>query len=86
MRLKKWNIESEQISGYLSGSDRYPDGTYIKTSRVITAVYDGELLLIKTQNSVYECYEKDFVGDPEQLLIFIRVFAEDQGGTTKVFS
>ncbi len=84
MRLKNWTVQSEQISGYITGSDRYPDGTYIRTSRVITAVYDGEMLLVKTQNSVYECYEADYQGDPEQLLIFIRIFAEDKGGSTHV--
>ncbi len=84
MRLKNWSIQSEQISGYISGSDRYPDGTYLKTSRVVTAAYDGEVLLVRTQNSVYECYTEDYTGDPKQLLIFIRIFAEDLGGSTHV--
>ncbi len=84
MRLKKWTIQAERISGYISGSDRYPDGTYIKTSRIVAAAYDGEVLLVRTQNSVYECHEKDYIGDPEQLLIFIRIFAEDLGGSTHV--
>lgn len=82
MKLKKWKIQSEQISGCVVGSPRYPDGTYIKTSRVIAAAYDGQTLLVRTQNSLYECDKKDYVGDPEQFLIFVRIFAEDKGGNT----
>lgn len=84
MKLKRWTIHEEQISGYVEGSRRYRDGTYIKTSRVVAAVYDGQTLLIRTQNSIYECDKSDYVGDPEQLLIFIRVYAEDQAGNTTV--
>ncbi len=83
-KLKRWTIHEESISGYVSGSDRYREGAYIKTSRVVAAAYDGKVLLVRTRNSVYECAEADYVGDPEQLLIFIRIFAEDQGGSTTV--
>lgn len=86
MRLKKWNIDlnEETITGLVSGSRRYPDGTGIRTSRVIAAAFDGDVYLIRTQNSTYECFENDFVGDPETLLIFNRTIVDDQEGTTQI--
>ena len=56
----------------------------MRTSRIIAAAYDGEMLLVHTQNSVYECHESDYKGDPEKLLAFIRTMADDDGGTTQV--
>lgn len=84
MRLKNWNIGDETINGYVSGSSKYPDGTFVETSRVMAAAYDGELYLISTQNSTYECYEKDYAGDPEKLLIFARTMVEDRSGTREI--
>lgn len=81
MRLKRWNIVNDTVCGLLFGSSRYPNGTKIRTSQVVAAAYDGEILLVKTQNSVYECYEKDYIGSEEQLLIFIRAMVEDKDGT-----
>ena len=51
MRLKNWTIQDDTISGYIYNSRRYPDGTYVRTSRIIAAAYDGEMLLVHTQNS-----------------------------------
>ena len=84
MRLKNWTIQDDTISGYIYNSRRYPDGTYVRTSRIIAAAYDGEMLLVHTQNSVYECHESDYKGDPAKLLAFIRTMADDDGGTTQV--
>ncbi len=85
MRLKKWDIgrDLETIRGQITGSSQYPDGTSVETSRIMAAAYDGEIFLIKTKHSVYECDERDYIGDPEQLLIFIRTTVNDPGGTTK---
>lgn len=84
MRIKNWILENDRISGYLFGSSRYPDGTYVKTSMIIAAAYDGEMLLLHTRNSVYECHVGDYKGDAGVLNEFIRTMAEDAGGTTKV--
>jgi hypothetical protein len=85
MRLIEWAIEGEDtIRGTVRGSMRYPDGTKIRTSRVIAAAYDGEMLMVRTQNSIYECWESDYTGDPEQLLIFIRTMVDDLSGTTAI--
>ena len=37
MRLKNWTIQDDTISGYIYNSRRYPDGTYVRTSRIIAA-------------------------------------------------
>ncbi len=86
MRLKKWNVDlgAETITGLVSGSRKYPDGTGIRTSRVLAAAYDGDVYLIRTQNSTYECWEKDYIGEPENLLIFNRTMVDDQEGTTQI--
>ena len=44
MRLKNWTIQDDTISGYIYNSRRYPDGTYVRTSRIIAAAYDEKLL------------------------------------------
>lgn len=83
MQLSDWDINGQHVRGRLHGGDKYPEGTFVETSRVMAVAYDGEMLLVRTEHSVYECFEKDYVGDPEQLLIFIRTMVDDVGGTTK---
>ena len=59
MRLKNWTIQDDTISGYIYNSRRYPDGTYVRTSRIIAAAYDGEMLLVHTQNSIRTMADDD---------------------------
>jgi hypothetical protein len=84
MKLKKWNIREKYLCGTVMGSDRYPDGTYIETSEVVTAAFDGSLFLVRTENSLYECELDDYHGAEETLEAFIRTMSEQQKrGTTR---
>ncbi|MDO4616156.1 MAG: hypothetical protein Q4B03_01705 [Lachnospiraceae bacterium] len=88
MRLTNWEIgrDLETIRGQITGSTLYPDGTNIETSRIMAAAYDGELLLIKTKNSVYECSSEDYTGVEETLLTFLRTINKDTGSSTKIIN
>ncbi|WP_274940364.1 hypothetical protein [Chordicoccus furentiruminis] len=84
MQLKEWKIDGETISGRVCGSSRYPDGTVIQTSRVIAAAFDGELYLISTKNSTYECYERDYIGPAAELRVFNQEMIDDMGRTRQI--
>jgi len=72
MTIYEWNLKGRRICGYLEGSDRYPDGTYVETSDIISAAFDGALFLVRTENSLYECEADDYCGPEEELEAFIR--------------
>lgn len=87
MKLTEWSIHVRNLCGTVEGSDRYEDGTYIETSEVVTAAFDGSLFLIRTQNSVYECSLDDYRGPEEVLTEFIRRLSEEEKrGMTKQVS
>ncbi len=88
MRLTNWTIgrNLQTIRGQITGSTHYPDGTNIETSRIAAAAYDGELLLIKTKNSVYECSSEDYLGEEEDLLTFLRTVNKDTGSATQIIN
>ncbi|MBR2188890.1 MAG: hypothetical protein IJ860_05735 [Eubacterium sp.] len=77
MLIYEWTIKGNRICGFIEGSTRYPDGTYIETSEMITAAFDGSLFLIRTENSLYECEADEFQGSEEELETFIRRIAHD---------
>ena len=72
MTIYEWNLKDRRICGYIEGSDRYPDGTYVETSDIISAAFDGSLFLVRTENSLYECEADEFCGTEEELAVFIR--------------
>ncbi len=86
MKLTHWEIGSDYqtVRGQITGSMHYPDGTKIETSRIMAAAYDGDILLIKTKNSVYECDRVDYLGDPDQLETFVHRLNSNTGSSTKV--
>lgn len=84
MKLRQWSIREKYLCGTVEESSRYPDGTYIETSEVITAAFDGSLFLVRTENSLYECDTSDYSGTQEELDDFIQRIAEQQKrGTTR---
>ncbi len=86
MKLTNWEIgrDLQTIRGQITGSMHYPDGTKIETSRIMAAAYDGEILLVKTKNSVYECDKEDYIGDEVMFNTFIRHMNSNTGSSTKV--
>ncbi len=77
MLIYEWMLKGKRVCGFIEGSSRYPDGTYIETSEVITAAYDGTLFLIRTENSLYECEAAEFQGSKEELDAFVRWIAHE---------
>lgn len=77
MKLIRWLIKENRLCGAVVGSDRYSDHTYIETSEIKTAAFDGSDFLIKTANSVYECCADDFEGGEEALEQFILQIAQE---------
>lgn len=82
MKLANWNMERHELLGDVYGSRRYPDGTYIHTSPVVTAVYDDGLFLFRTENSVYECRATDFAGTEVELNLLIENAVQSDRQTT----
>ncbi len=84
MKLRQWRIMDKYLCGTVEESSRYPDGTYIETSEVVTAAFDGSLFLVRTENSLYECDAGDYTGTNDELEQFIKRIAEQQKrGTTR---
>ncbi|MBR0398072.1 MAG: hypothetical protein IJI10_07350 [Eubacterium sp.] len=84
MVIYEWNLKDRRICGFIEGSDRYPDGTYVETSDIISAAFDGSLFLVRTENSLYECEADDFCGTEEELEAFIkRIARENTKDTTR---
>lgn len=70
MIIRDWKLAGKVLCGYVYGSDRYENGTYIHTSTIVTAAEDDGIFLIRTENSVYECHAEDYAGSNEALQIF----------------
>ena len=77
MRIYAWTLKDKRICGYIEGSDRYADGTYVETSDMMSAAFDGVLFLIRTENSLYECEADEFRGSDEELKAFVRRIAHE---------
>ena len=77
MLLYEWSLKGNRLAGFVEGSDRYPDGTYIETSEMMTAAFDGTIFLIRTGNSLYECEAEEFSGEEGELEAFIRKIAHE---------
>lgn len=83
MEVRKWVIKNNQLSGYVYGSPRYEDGTPIHTSPIVTAAVDDGLFLIRTENSVYECFGVEYAGEEADLNQFIEWCREGDRQTTR---
>ena len=77
MTIYEWSLEGKRICGFIEGSNRYPDGTYVETSDIISAAFDGNLFLIRTENSLYECEADEFCGIEAELEAFVRRIAHE---------
>ena len=72
MRIYNWQIIAGRICGYLPADRRYPNGAYVETSKIVSAVDDDDIVLIKTKNTLYECRMIDFKGNKKELEAFLQ--------------